>query len=73
MSIEPTKELYRPMTSKVNGTIIKQPMNYAQDKRMAYKAIMHRLAQYTKESASVEEGLAYLANCKENKPEESVK
>lgn len=59
MSVEPTKELYLLMTSKVNELIIKQPMNYTYDKMMTYLAIMYTLVQYM-ELASVEEGSTYL-------------
>lgn len=39
---------------------------------MVYKTIMYKPVRY-KKSASMEEGSAYLANYKENKPEESIR
>lgn len=60
------------MTSKVDGPIIKQSSDHTRDKKTTYEAIMYRLTQYMKESATPE-GSAYLSDCKENKKEESIR
>lgn len=61
------------MTSKVKGSIVGQSSDYTRNRRMAYEAIMQKLTQYMKELAPLEERSACLADCKENKHEESIK